>query len=356
MKNNNFIDFNDLQIEDLEKLCALADDIRANREQYSRALAGRVMATLFYEPSTRTQFSFQTAMLRLGGSVIGFSDPSNSSVAKGESLKDTTKIVSGYADVIVMRSPVEGTPYAASLYSEIPVINAGDGGHLHPSQTLTDMYTILKHKKRWTDLSIGICGDLLNGRTVHSLLKAFRRFSGNTFYLISTKELALPEYVYSDLISSNNTVHVVGSIEEVIDKLDILYMTRIQKERFASAEEYERQSGIFVLDTKKMEKAKKDLCILHPLPKVDEIEDAVDDDERALYFEQAKCGMYIRMALILTLLKNDLIKNPVYENIDAKKCKNPRCVTNHEKYLPKKAKSQNDSEWVCAYCECTNEK
>ncbi len=351
MKFSHLIDFNDMEKHEFEQICVRAADIRENPSYYADACRGKVMAALFYEPSTRTQFSFQTAMMRLGGVQIGFSDPNSSSVSKGESIKDTVKIVSCYSDIGVVRNPLEGAAFAAGIYSDIPIINAGDGGHLHPTQTMTDLFTIQKEKGRLDNLCIGICGDLLNGRTVHSLLKAFSRHSGNTFYLISTEALKTPAYVTDMLKDTDNKVYEIASIEECIDKLDVLYMTRIQRERFTSLDEYEKQKNVYVLDMKKLSLARKDLCILHPLPKVDEIEDVIDDDPRALYFEQAKNGMYIRMALILKLLERGFSK-PDYSGliVSSNNCENPRCITNHEKYLPHYCKMV-DGKSVCAYCD-----
>ena len=352
MDLKHIIDFNDLTQSDWDELYSLACDIKKAPYRYSNAMNGRVMATLFYEPSTRTQLSFQTAMLRLGGSVIGFADPNSSSVSKGESLRDTIKIMGGYANVIVMRNPIEGAAYAASLYSSLPIINAGDGGHLHPTQTMTDMFTINHEKGRLENLNIGLCGDLLNGRTVHSLLKAFSRYENNTFYLISTKELALPEYVYETIRRSNNNVVECATLEECISELDILYMTRIQRERFASIEDYERQSGIYVLTKDKMAKAKEDLTILHPLPKVDEIEPEIDDDPRAKYFIQAENGLYVRMALVLLMCESNPNRYTPekYPIPKSRLCSNPKCISNHEHYLPNMFKILNDVK-CCAYCE-----
>ena len=261
------------------------------------------MATLFYEPSTRTRFSFETAMLRLGGQVVGFSEPGSSSVSKGESIADTIRTVGCYADIIAMRHPQEGSSKIASLYSDIPVINAGDGGHQHPTQTLTDLLTIKTTKGNLEGNVIGLCGDLKNGRTVHSLLKAMSRYKNNKFILISPKELAIPEYIKKEILQKNNIeFQEVRTIEEAIDKVDILYMTRIQKERFDSEEEYLRLKDSYVLDKNKLDKGKNDLIVLHPLPRVNEISYDVDEDPRAKYFYQAKCGMYVRMALIAKLL------------------------------------------------------
>ena len=272
----HLIDLNDYPVSWWKQVVDLGEQIKNHPEIYAGACSNKIMATLFYEPSTRTQMSFQTAMLRLGGRLIGFDNPANSSVSKGETLKDTTKIVSGYADILVMRHPVAGAAKAAALSADCPVINAGDSGHLHPTQTLTDLLTLQCEKGRLDHLTIGLCGDLINGRTVHSLLKAMSCFEGNHFILISTPELGLPSYVKDILNASNCDFEEVSSLEEALPKLDVLYMTRIQQERFASREEYLAQKDTYILTTKKMQAAKKDLIVLHPLPRVDEIEVALD--------------------------------------------------------------------------------
>ncbi len=349
----SLIDFGDLAYSEANEIFDLAEKIKKSPADYSSVCRGKIMATLFYEPSTRTQLSFQSAMMRLGGTVIGFSDPNNSSVAKGESLRDTVKIIAGYSDITVIRSPLEGVAYAASLYSKVPIINAGDGSHLHPTQTLTDLMTIRELKGTFTGLKIGLCGDLLNGRTVHSLLRALCGIGKNKYYLISTDELKIPEYIRQTLIESGSEVYELNTIEECISELDILYMTRIQRERFKSYEQYEKQAGIYILDSAKLNAAKSDLIILHPLPKVDEIEYTVDDDSRAKYFLQAENGMYVRMALVSKLLEYD--KQPIkceYPLPSERFCANPRCVTNHERYLPEKIVVKN-SVRCCAYCEHT---
>lgn len=346
----HMLDFGTLSESEWDSLCDEAEKIRQNPSAYITARQGAVLATLFYEPSTRTQLSFQTAMLRLGGSVIGFADPGASSVAKGESLRDTIKIVGSYADVIVMRSPLEGAAFAASLYSLVPVINAGDGGHLHPTQTMTDLYTLRRELGRCDGLKIGVCGDLLNGRTVHSLISALSKHKGNTFYLISTDALRIPDYCARELEKSGSEYREVRTIEECIGELDVLYMTRIQRERFASPEEYEREAGVYVLTQDKLKNAKRDLVILHPLPKVDEISPEVDDDPRAKYFAQAENGLYIRMALILRLTEGCGLEkrghiHSAYPIPAERICANPRCVTAREKYLPALANGDR-----CAYC------
>ncbi len=351
MKIRNLIDFNDISLEEWEDLRDLAFRIKKNPAQFRDVCKGRIMATLFYEPSTRTQMSFQTAMMRLGGKVIGFSDPGSSSVSKGETLRDTVKIVSAYSDILVIRNPVEGAAYAAGLYSRVPVINAGDGGHLHPTQTLTDLMTIYERKGTLEGLTIGFCGDLLNGRTVHSLLRAMARFKNNRFVLISTPELKLPAYVISELTAAGNSFTECDTLEECIGELDILYMTRIQKERFRSQEEYARQSGVYRLTADKMALASPDLAVLHPLPKVDEIAYDVDDDPRTQYFEQAENGMYIRMALIARLIDAEKTgRGPAYPLPEKAFCQNPRCISNHEKYLPKLTKVIGGEE-RCCYCD-----
>jgi aspartate carbamoyltransferase catalytic subunit len=352
MPYSHMIDFNDYTIEEWNSLIKLASDIRLNQRAYIRRCEGRIMATLFYEPSTRTQMSFQAAMLRLGGQVIGFDNPVNSSVSKGETLQDTIRIVSGYSDVIVMRHPIEGAAKAASLYSHCPIVNAGDGGHLHPTQTLTDIFTLYNIKQSLGGLNIGICGDLKYGRTVHSLIKAMTRFPGNRFYLISTPELSMPGYIKEIIVQSGSEYCEVKSIEECIGDLDVLYMTRIQRERFASLEAYESQKGVYVLDREKLKKAKPDLAILHPLPRVDEIEFAVDTDSRALYFKQAEFGMFARMALILKIIEDDLLElKPDHAVILDSVCENKRCITHDEKYLPHYFKTDINGRHSCLYCD-----
>ncbi len=351
MNLRNLIDFNDMTLEDWAEIRDLAFDIKKQPTKYRECCKGRIMATLFYEPSTRTQMSFQTAMMRLGGKVIGFSDPSSSSVSKGETLRDTVKIVSAYADVVVIRHPVEGAAYASSLYSHVPVINAGDGGHLHPTQTLTDLMTISELKGRTDGLTVGCCGDLLNGRTVHSLLRAMMRFENNRFVLISTPELRLPSYVVNELKANGCEIKEVSTLEECIGELDVLYMTRIQRERFASPEEYARQSGVYRLTSDKMALAKADLAVLHPLPKVDEIAFELDDDPRCVYFEQAENGMFIRMALVAKLISDERRgRAPAYEIPCSPICRNGRCISNHEKYLPNMTKTVEGEE-RCCYCD-----
>lgn len=352
MKHRHVVDLEDLTFAQLQQTVELAGKIKANPERYSHVCDGKIMATLFYEPSTRTQMSFQTAMMRLGGKIIGFDNPQNSSVAKGESLKDTITVMSGYADIIAMRNPVEGSAKAASLYSDVPVINAGDGGHLHPTQTLTDVVTLSNEKGRLNHLKIGLCGDLKNGRTVHSLIKTMCHFEGNSFVLISTKELRVPDYIKEIMNNSGCPFEEVENLQDNISDLDVLYMTRIQRERFASPEEYESQKSIYVLDAEKMKKAKEDLIVLHPLPRVDEIAVEVDDDPRACYFKQAVYGMYGRMALILLLLedKDYFFHNQNEKTVTDKLCNNPRCIVRQEHYLPKYYYNKNGHQ-VCTYCD-----
>ena len=349
----HLIDLNDYPVSWWKKVVELGEKIYRSPADYAHVCDGKIMATLFYEPSTRTQMSFQTAMIRLGGQIIGFDNPANSSVAKGESIKDTTKIVSNYADVLVMRHPVAGASKAASLTADCHVINAGDGGHLHPTQTLTDLLTLKIEKNTLSGLTIGMCGDLLNGRTVHSLCKALSQFENNKFVFISTRELRMPAYIKDIIKASGSHYEEVDTIEEVIGKLDVLYMTRIQQERFASMEEYLAQKNTYVLDRKKMLNAKKDMIVMHPLPRVDEITVEVDDDARAMYFKQAKYGVYVRMALITTILAekkpSETLKGKVYGGI---RCNNPRCITNHEEYLPKSFRSSGDETLLeCEYCD-----
>lgn len=352
MQARHLIDLCDLSTDEWEDLTRLACDIRSDPQRYAHACEGHIMATLFYEPSTRTQMSFQAAMLRLGGKLIGFDDPNNSSVAKGESLKDTVRVISGYADLITMRHPMAGAAKAASLYSRVPVINAGDGGHLHPTQTLTDLVTLQAEKGRFDNLCIGLCGDLKNGRTVHSLIKALSRFQSNSFVLISTPYLRVPYYVRELLEKSGCVFEEADNLSEVINRLDMLYMTRIQRERFATIEDYHKQAGIYILDKEKMALAKDDLIVMHPLPRVDEITVEVDDDPRAKYYEQTEYGFYARMALILTMLRdNQKILRPDTPPIGSlHRCGNPNCITNREDYVPRIFRREGDF-LVCDYCD-----
>ena len=303
LKGRHLIDPMDFSKEELEEVFSLADQIIKNPLDFTHSCDTKILATLFYEPSTRTRFSFEAAMLRLGGQIIGFSEPNSSSVSKGESVADTIKTVGCYSDIIVMRHPKEGAPRVAAMHSDVPVINAGDGGHQHPTQTLTDLLTIKAAKGRLGGLKIGFCGDLKFGRTVHSLIKAMSRYENNEFVLISPDELKIPEYIKKEVLEKNNIKFVeANKLEEVVQELDILYMTRVQKERFFNEEDYIRLKDRYILDGEKMEIANKDMIVLHPLPRVNEISYEVDEDPRAYYFKQAKFGMFARMALISKLL------------------------------------------------------
>lgn len=302
LKGRHLLDPTDFSPEELDEIFDFADQIIQSPAQFNHLCDSSILATLFYEPSTRTRFSFEAAMLRLGGGVVGFSEPASSSVAKGESVADTVRTVACYADIIVMRHPKEGAPRIASQYSPIPVINAGDGGHLHPTQTLTDLLTIRSVKHQLTGLTIGCCGDLKFGRTVHSLIKAGSRYPGNRFVLIAPKELRVPDYVTADLAAKGIEYQEVERLDEVIGNLHVLYMTRVQKERFFNEDDYVRLKDVYILNAEKMRLARKDMIVMHPLPRVGEIAYDVDDDPRAYYFKQAKFGMYVRMALIAKLL------------------------------------------------------
>ena len=293
----------DFSVDELDKLLDLANDIEKYPQKYAHACEGKKLATCFYEPSTRTRLSFEAAMLNLGGSVLGFASAESSSASKGESVSDTIRIISCYADICAMRHPKEGAPLVASQKSRIPVINAGDGGHQHPTQTLTDLLTIRSLKGRLGNLTIGLCGDLKFGRTVHSLISALIRYPGIRFVLISPEELRIPSYIREDVLAANNIPFTeVERLEDAMPDLDVLYMTRVQKERFFNEEDYVRLKNFYILTKAKMELAKEDMLVLHPLPRVNEISVEVDDDPRAAYFKQAQYGVYVRMALILTLL------------------------------------------------------
>ena len=299
----HLIDPLDFSVEEIDGLLALAADIAEDRQKYAEVCHGKKLATLFYEPSTRTRLSFEAAMLNLGGSVLGFATADSSSAAKGESVADTIRVISCYADICAMRHPKEGAPLRAARYSGIPVINAGDGGHQHPTQTLTDLMTIRRRKGRLSDLTIGLCGDLKFGRTVHSLIKSLARYEGIRFVLISPEELRVPDYVIHEILTPKGIPYEeVTSLEESMPKLDILYMTRVQKERFFNEEDYIRLKDTYILTPEKMKLGKPDMAVLHPLPRVNEITLEVDDDPRAAYFEQAQNGVYVRMALMMTLL------------------------------------------------------
>ena len=300
----HLLDTTDLSLCEIEEMIDLANDIISNKKKYSHICDGKKLATLFFEPSTRTRLSFEAAMYELGGNVIGFSEAASSSASKGETVEDTVRIVSNYADIIAMRHPLEGAPRVAATKTLVPIINAGDGGHAHPTQTLTDLLTIYREKGRLDNFTIGLCGDLKFGRTVHSLIKALCRYKGVRFVLIAPRELQVPDYIIHDVLEPSDALYTqVESLDAVMPDLDVLYMTRIQRERFFSQDEYLKHKDAFILDAAKLENAKSDLTVMHPLPRVNEISTEVDDDPRAKYFEQALNGKYIRMALIITLLK-----------------------------------------------------
>jgi len=348
----------ELSVAELDQLIATAKDIIAHPDQYWNRCAHKKLATLFFEPSTRTRLSFEAAMLELGGSVLGFSEASSSSAAKGESVADTAKTVSCYADIIAMRHPREGAPFVASQAATIPVINAGDGGHNHPTQTLADLLTISRELGRLHDLTIGLCGDLKYGRTVHSLIEAMSRYEGVRFVLISPAELKIPGFIRYNVLERHKIPYVeVTSLDEAMPQLDVLYMTRIQRERFEDPWDYERLKDSYILDTEKMKLAKEVMCVMHPLPRVNEISVKVDEDPRAAYFRQALNGKYMRMALILKLLEE--AKNPEKEEIDTselvygKECTNPKCISAIEQELPHISRITDASENIhrCIYCE-----
>ncbi len=351
----HLIDFGDLPREEWDALYARASQMIDNPDKFIEVCRGKVSANLFYEPSTRTNFSFQTAMLRLGGTVFGFADPNSSSVAKGETLKDTVKMVAGYADVIVMRAPWEGAAKAASLYSNVPVVNAGDGGHMHPTQTMADLTTMTRLLGGVDGLSLGLCGDLKNGRTVHSLIKAMAKFGGIQFFLISPRELAVPDYMRAFMRENGMRFTEVTGLEAVIPQLDVLYMTRIQKERFVDPLEYERNKGIYVLSRHKLERARERMLVMHPLPRVDEIAVDVDDDPRAVYFQQARYGMFARMALLEQLALQPREENmPPVEIGTRPVCRNPRCITQTQHYLPPLVRKIGGVD-CCGFCDAALE-
>lgn len=351
----SIINILDLTVKEIDELITTATDIIKNPAKYADKCRGKKIATLFFEPSTRTRLSFEAAMLELGGNVIGFSDADSSSSSKGESIADTAKVISCYADIIAMRHPKEGAPFVAAKNASIPVINAGDGGHFHPTQTLADLLTIYRNKGRLNDLTIGFCGDLKYGRTVHSLISALSRYTGIKIVLISPEELRLPDYVTREFLKEGNYTEQTD-LEKAMPELDVLYMTRIQRERFADLDQYERLKDSYILDMDKLKTAKPDLCILHPLPRVNEISVAVDDDPRACYFEQVANGKYMRMALILKLLFDntdsaDLVADAVL--VEGKKCKNPQCISSIEQELAPllRPDSENSTKHRCIYCE-----
>ncbi len=349
----------DFSVEELDQLIATAKDIIAHPESYREACRYKKLATLFFEPSTRTRLSFEAAMLELGGTVLGFSEASSSSASKGESMADTAKILSCYADIMAIRHPKEGAPFVASRNASIPVINAGDGGHNHPTQTLADLLTISREMGRLNDLTIGLCGDLKYGRTVHSLIEAMSRYSGIKFVLISPKELKLPGFIRYNVLEPHNIPYEeVTALEDAIGKLDVLYMTRIQRERFDDPAEYDRLKDSYVLTAEKMALAKEQMAVLHPLPRVNEISVKVDGDPRAAYFRQALNGKFMRMALILKLLK-EAEADPIRESIDTTDfsydfvCRNPKCICQTEQELPQIFKLTDKAANIhrCLYCE-----
>ncbi|HHT16778.1 MAG TPA: aspartate carbamoyltransferase [Papillibacter sp.] len=349
MAFRHLISIEDVSLPLWEELYGLCEDIMACPKNYSLACSGKVLATLFFEPSTRTNFSFQAAMMRLGGSVFGFSEPSATSTAKGETFADTVRMMSSYSDAIVIRSPYEGAALAASLYSEVPIINAGDGGHLHPTQTLADITTIRRKRGAIEKLTVGLCGDLLYGRTIHSLVMALSKFPEIHFYLISPRELAIPDYMLAHLKRQNQRYIETTNLESVLPQLDILYMTRVQRERFEDPSKYDRMKNVYILNRRKLQAAKEDMLVMHPLPRLEEIARDVDDDPRAVYFEQARLGMFIRMALLHKMTHMPRISaEPLRDNTEGV-CVNERCISQKETYLPKL--ENPDAPGQCAYCD-----
>ena len=346
------IDILDLTVEEIDQMIATACDIIANPDKYAEICKHKKLATLFFEPSTRTRMSFEAAMMELGGNVISMASAASSSASKGESVADTAKVISCYADIIAMRHPLEGAALVAANNASIPVINAGDGGHCHPTQTLADLLTIYREKGRFNDLTVGFCGDLKYGRTVHSLIGALSRYTGIKVVLISPDELRLPEYVKEEVLDKKSIPYEeVTSLEQAMPDLDILYMTRVQQERFADAAQYERLKDCYILDMAKLETAKPDLCILHPLPRVNEISVAVDADPRACYFKQVLNGKYMRMTLILKLLGDASNPAPVTAASEGRTCPNPRCITTCEQELPQAFIKTETGAYRCLYCE-----
>ena len=346
----NLVNILDLTTEEIDELIKTAEDIIENPDMYSDSCRGKILGTLFFEPSTRTRLSFTSAMMGLGGNVLGFSQAASTSVSKGETVSDTIRMVSAYSDIIVMRHPKEGAPIVASNVATVPVINAGDGGHFHPTQTLTDLLTIKKKKGTFDNLVVGICGDLKYGRTVHSLIAALSRYSGVKFVLISPEELRLPDYVKDEHLFAGGCEYAeTENLESAIPSLDILYMTRIQAERFESKEEYNRLKDSYILTADKLITAKEDLSIMHPLPRVNEIAVDVDDDPRADYFDQAMYGKYIRMALILMLLKTKGVVDKRIHGIETPSlvCNNPHCISRTERGI----KHLFDEDGRCIYCD-----
>ncbi len=348
----NLLDIVDLSTDEIDKLISVATDIAENPDKYSNVCKGKKLATLFFEPSTRTRMSFESAMLELGGNVISCSDMKSSSAAKGECLRDTVRVVGNYVDIIAMRHPYEGAAYVASTKSPVPIINAGDGGHCHPTQTLADLLTIHRELGRLNDLTVGLCGDLKYGRTVHSLINAMVRYKNVKFVLISPSELRLPEYVKRTLENSKCKYEEISSLEEALPLLDILYMTRVQRERFEDINEYEKVKDCYVLTAEHLKFAKKKMAILHPLPRVNEISQAVDDDARAAYFRQTMNGKLMRMALIMKLLsENDIVTTKNEEIIMSEKCSNKKCVSHLEPELESSYVKTADGNYKCLYCE-----
>ena len=365
----SLIDILDFSVEELDSLIEIALDIIKSPDKYSDVCKGKKLATLFFEPSTRTRLSFEAAMIELGGNVIGFSEANSSSAAKGESIADTAKVISCYADIMAMRHPKEGAPLVASKNATVPVINAGDGGHNHPTQTLADLLTIYREKGRLNNLTVGFCGDLRYGRTVHSLIAALSRYENIKIVLISPEELKVPSYVKREILEggdkykenkNNLTYEETTSLEDALPNLDILYMTRIQRERFSDADKYERLKDSYILDAEKMKRAKADTSILHPLPRVNEISVEVDKDKRACYFDQVLNGKYIRMALIYQLLFGNLEEKEEQAELvyDKFVCKNHRCITSTEQELGHIFKVMNKEREIyrCIYCEKKAEK
>lgn len=356
----HLIDPTDLSKEELEEIIDLALDIIANREKYAEACKGKKLATLFYEPSTRTRLSFTSAMMELGGNVLGFSDAKNSSVSKGETCADTTRVINCFADIIAMRHFEEGAALQSALHSNVPVVNAGDGSHAHPTQTLTDLLTIRREIGRFDNLTIGFCGDLKFGRTVHSLIKALSRYEGIKVVLIAPEQLQLPDYMKKEVCDANGLAYKeVSTLEEVMPELDVLYMTRVQKERFFDEDEYDRVKDCFILEADKLKNAKPEMRILHPLPRVNEITVDVDSDPRAAYFRQVENGKFVRMALMYKLLEwakdDSKTTKLIPDNAVRGKyiCRNPRCISNMEVNVDSLFRPANDGseEWRCVYCE-----
>ena len=357
-KMRSLIDILDLSVQEIDSIIETAADIKKDPAKYSEKCRGKKLATLFFEPSTRTRLSFEAAMYELGGNVLGFSEARSSSASKGESMADTATVVSGYADIIAIRHPKEGAPLVASQHAYVPIINAGDGGHNHPTQTLADLFTIKYEKGRFENLTVGLCGDLKFGRTVHSLIAALSRYKGVKFILISPKELRIPSYVKHEILAKADVEYIeTENLEQALPELDVLYMTRIQRERFSDPNEYERLKDSYILTADMLNLAKSDLCIMHPLPRVNEISVAVDKDPRACYFKQTLYGKYMRMALIIFLL-DEKQKNVPTKVINKKfsydhVCKNPNCITSTEQELPQIFWCANEEQNIyrCVWCE-----